>query len=238
MFGPLMFAALLAWGLVAIYSGVEFATPRVENWLEQRRILKALRSPDIKTRQQAVLSLEQQSPEFTRAYLLEPANDPSVDVGIAACRLLANQGADPKSLIPVLSAAADDDQIEVRVETARILGRILARAASEIRSSADSLKSPAVQLRSKCVSILYRLLKDRIGDVRAAAADLLGDGGLDPSVAAELIAAAGDSDRGVRLEIARTLLRINFDVRRAALDLLSIIIEDTRAEMPNQADAR
>jgi hypothetical protein len=135
-------------------------------------------------------------------------------------------------------AGADDDQIEVRVETARILGRILARAASEIRSSADSLKSPAVQLRSKCVSILYRLLKDRIGDVRAAAADLLGDGGLDPSVAAELIAAAGDSDRGVRLEIARTLLRINFDVRRAALDLLSIIIEDTRAEMPNQADAR
>jgi len=237
MFGPLMFAALLAWGLVAIYSGVEFATPRVENWLEQRRILKALRSPDIKTRQQAVLSLEQQSPEFTRAYLLEPANDPSVDVSIAACRLLANQGADPKSLIPALSAA-DDDQIEVRVETARILGRILARAASEIRSSADSLKSPAVQLRSKCVSILYRLLKDRIGDVRAAAADLLGDGGLDPSVAAELIAAAGDSDRGVRLEIARTLPRINFDVRRAALDLLSIIIEDTRAEMPNQADAR
>ena len=30
----------------------------------------------------------------------------------------------------------------------------------------------------------------------------------------------------------------NSDVRRAALDLLSIIIEDTRAEMPNQADAR
>src|SRR5208337_4146536 len=42
IFGPIMYAALLAWGLVAIYSGVEFATPRVENWLKQRRILKAL----------------------------------------------------------------------------------------------------------------------------------------------------------------------------------------------------
>src|SRR5271157_3198129 len=91
IFGPIMYAALIAWGLVAIYSGVEFATPRVEDWLEQRRILKALRSPDIKTRQQVVLSLEQQSPELTRAYLLEAANDPSFDVSIAACRTLANQ---------------------------------------------------------------------------------------------------------------------------------------------------
>src|SRR5512147_248329 len=112
MFEPLMYAALLAWGLVAIYSGLEIARPRVENWLEQRRILKALRSPDIKTRQEVVLSLEQQSPEFTRAYLLEAANDPSFDVSIAACRVLANQGADPRSLIPVLSAAAGDDKIE------------------------------------------------------------------------------------------------------------------------------
>jgi len=219
MFGPIMYAALLAWGLVVIYSGVEFATPRVENRLEQRRILQALRSPDIKTRHQVVLSLEQQSPEFTRAYLLAAANDPSFDVSIAACRLLANQGADPQSLIPVPSAAADDDKIEVRVETAGILGRILARAASEIRTSADSLTSPAVQLRSKSVAILYRLLKDRVPEVRAAAANSLGDGGLDPSVAVELIAAAGDSDRGVRLEIARVLLRINGPDDRTAADI-------------------
>ncbi len=30
----------------------------------------------------------------------------------------------------------------------------------------------------------------------------------------------------------------NSDVRRAALDLLSIIIEDSPADMPNQADGR
>jgi hypothetical protein len=38
--------------------------------------------------------------------------------------------------------------------------------------------------------------------------------------------------------LIRQLGGSNSDVRRAALDLLSIIIEDTRAEMPNQADAR
>jgi len=225
-FGPLIYAALLAWGLVALYSGVELATPKVENWLEQRRILKALRSPDVKTRQRVVLSLEQQSPELSRAYLIEAASDPSFDVSIAACRMLANQGADPRSLIPVLSAAAGDDKTEVRIDTAHILGRVLARAASEVRSSADTLTSPAVQLRSKSVAILYRLLKDRIGDVRTAAASSLGDGGLDASVAAELIAAAGDSDWDVRLEIARALLRINGPGDRTAADILTRLVAD------------
>src|SRR5208337_3473414 len=108
IFGPIMYAALLAWGLVAIYSGVEFATPRVENWLEQRRILKALRSPDIKTRQGVVLDLEHKSPAFARAYLVEALGDPSLDVRLAACHSLAHHGCEPQSLIPGLAAAADD----------------------------------------------------------------------------------------------------------------------------------
>src|SRR5271157_4183250 len=106
--GAIMYAALLAWGLVAIYSGVEFATPRVENWLEQRRILKALRSPDVKTRQGVVLDLEHKSPAFARAHLVEALGDPSIDVRLAACHSLAHHGYEPQSLIPVLAAAADD----------------------------------------------------------------------------------------------------------------------------------
>ena len=38
--------------------------------------------------------------------------------------------------------------------------------------------------------------------------------------------------------LIRQLGDSNSDVRRAVLDLLSIIIEDTRAQMPNQADAK
>ncbi len=95
MFGPVTYAALLAWGLVALYSAVEIATPRMESWLEQRRMLKMLRSPDIKTRQQLVQSLETKSPAFAKTYLLEAASDPSFDVSIAACRQLASHGADP-----------------------------------------------------------------------------------------------------------------------------------------------
>jgi HEAT repeat protein len=226
MFGPFTYAALLASGLVALYSGVEIATPRVENWLEQRRILKELRSPDNRTRQGVVLGLEHKSLAFAGAYLVEALGDPSIDVRLAACRALAHHGYEPQSLIPVLSAAADDEKIETRIETARILSRIMALAASKIGSSADGLADKAVQARSDSDSILYRLLKDRVPEVRAAAAVSLGDGGLDPSVAAELIAAAGDSDRSVRLEIARALLRINGPGDRTAADILTSLVAD------------
>ncbi len=70
MFGPFFYAALLAWGLVAIYWGVELARPRVDTWLMQRAILKALRSPDIQRRRRVVLNLEYKSPAFARAYLV------------------------------------------------------------------------------------------------------------------------------------------------------------------------
>ena len=202
MFGPFFYAALLAWALVAIYGGVEVARPRVETWLKQRAILKALRSPDIPTRRGVALNLEHESPAFARAYLLEALGDPSIDVRLAACRSLAHHGYEPQTLIPVLSAAAADEKIEARVETARILSRIMALAAFQVRSSADGLADTAVQARSDSHSLLYRLLKDPVPEVRAAAADSLGEGGLDSSVAAQLIAAAGDSDRGVRLAIA------------------------------------
>jgi HEAT repeat protein len=229
-FGPVTYAALLAWGLVALYSGVEFASPRMESWLEQRRILKTLRSPDIKTRQQLVQSLETKGPTFAKAYLLEAASDPSFDVSIAACRQLANQGAESGRLIPVLSAAAGDENIDHRVESARILGRILAGAAGEIRSSADNQANPAAQFRSQSVAVLYRLLKDRAPEARAAAADSLGNCGIDSSVTAELIAAAGDPDRGVRLAIAQALLRINGPGDRTAAGILASLAADRESD--------
>ena len=126
LFGPFTYAALLAWGLVVIYSGVEIAAPKVQVWLEQREIHKGLRSSDIKTRQQVVSEPGKTKPRARQGLLARSMSDPSFDVSVAACRLLANQAADPRPLIPVLAAAANDDKIEVRVETARVLGRILA----------------------------------------------------------------------------------------------------------------
>ena len=76
-----------------------------------------------KTRQGVVRDLEHRSPAFGRAFLIEALGDPSADVRVAACRTLAQQGHEPRALIPVLSAAADDEKIEARVETARILSR-------------------------------------------------------------------------------------------------------------------
>ncbi len=226
VFGPFFYAALLACGLVAIYWGVELAWPRVETWLEQRTILKALRSPEVQTRRGVVLGLGYKSPEFARACLVEALGDPSVDVRLAACHSLAQHGYEPQTLIPVLAAAANDERIETRVETARILSRIMALAASKLHSAAEGLADTAVRARRDSASILYRLLKDRVPEVRAAAADSLGDGGLDPSAAAELTAAAGDPDRGVRLEIARALLRINGKGDRTAADILTSLVAD------------
>jgi HEAT repeat protein len=129
-------------------------------------------------------------------------------------------------LIPVLSAAADDEKIEARVETARILSRIMALAASKIHSSGGDPTGAAVRARSDSEAILYRLFKDRVPEVRAAAADSLGDGGLNPLTAAELTAAAGDPDRGVRLEIARALLRVNGPDDRTAAGMLTSLVAD------------
>lgn len=201
-FGPFTYAALLAASLAVLYSGVQVAVPKVEDWLEQRRIYDLLRSPNVKTRQRIVESLDKHGPAFARPFLLEAIGDPSFDVSITACRLLANQDADPRPLIPVLSAAANDEKVNTRDEAARILGRILARAASEARAASGSPASPAMQVRSQCIAILYRLLTDRVDNVRATAAESLGDVGIDATVATELVAAAGDSDRDVRLAIA------------------------------------
>ena len=135
-------------------------------------------------------------------------------------------GANPQPLIPVLSAAANADKLEIRVESARILGRILAYSASGIQSSADIPKSAVAQTISQCLPVLYRLLKNPAEDVRAAAAASLGECRLDAAVAAELIAAAGDKDRAVRLQIARSLLRINGPADPTAAGLLIPLVAD------------
>ena len=226
IFGPFFYLALLAWGLVAIFWAVEVARPGVETWLAQRAILKALRSPDIKTRQRTVLGLERESPGFGRAYLVEALGDPSLDVRVSACRSLAQQGYEPQTLIPILSAAANDEQVETRIETTRILSRIIALAGTQIHSSADGRTEAAVEARSASNSILYRMLRDQVPEVRAAAADALGETGLDSSVATELIAVAGDPDRGVRLAIAKALLRINGRGDHTAADILTSLVTD------------
>ena len=90
LFGPITYSAMLAGALACLYSGVEIAAPRMEEWLEQRRILSDLRSPNINVRLQTVDSLGKQGPLSSSAYLLEAVNDPNPDVCIAACRLLAD----------------------------------------------------------------------------------------------------------------------------------------------------
>lgn len=118
IFGPLTFATLLAWALVGLYSGIEIFTPRVQSWLEERNYQQAMRSRDDKHRQSVLKMLEREHAPFVTRLLVQAVDDPSTEVRLEACRVLAGRNTDLEPLVAALSAAAADEKGEVRAEAA------------------------------------------------------------------------------------------------------------------------
>ena len=205
---PIFYSALLACGLIGLYYGVELASPLVRKWVEQWRLSQSLRSADARARLGTVLLMAQKDPALTTPYLIKATGDADVEVRVAACRVLASRANHGPLLLSTLSRAADDAREEVRAEVARILGRIVAGSTVREKQGQASRPPPAPDITTEAAALLDRLLKDPKGDVRAAAAEALGEGGPGPAPR-ELVAAAADADRGVRLAVARSLLRRN-----------------------------
>ena len=89
----------------------------------------------------------------------------------------------------------------------------------------DQHDARAAEAGAQATAILCRLLKDPQGEVRIAAAEAIGEGGPEPPPA-ELIAAADDKDREVRLAVAKSLLRRNGPEDGTAARLLCSLIAD------------
>ena len=203
--------------------GSRSASPKVEGWLEQRRIFDSLRNPNVKTRQRIVESLDNRVHRLPDPFCSRRS---AIRVSMSA----SSHAASWQTRTLILGRSFLCSRRPRMTRRSRFATRQLAswghlaRAASEVRAASGSPASPAVQVRSQCIAILYRLLTDRVGNVRAAAAESLGDVGNDATVAAELVAAAGDSDRDVRLAIARSLLRINGPGDRTAAGILTSLV--------------
>ncbi len=181
MFGPLFYAALLTWGLVAIYWGVEVARPKVETWLEQRTMLALVE-------------------------LLSHA-DPAVQPDVLAC--LGEAGPHAHVALPALEKLLDDPEPGTRASAVRAILEI------------EDKKNP------RLTAVMLEMIADK-----ALAQEWRMD------ILARIKETAPTALAKATPGLIRQLGDGNSDVRRAALDLLSIFIEDTRAEMPNQADAR
>ena len=226
VFGPLLYAALVAWGLVAIFACVETGGPKFQQWLRDRQLVQSLQSTDPETRWSALGHLEQQDLASVRPYVIEALRDPNAKVRVAACRVLANQGAELQQVIPVLSAAADDENPEVRLEAAAALGRVSAHVAHPGRGLAGESPGQEPELAKESLAVLCRLLKDQSSDVRVEAARSLAVAGPSESSTSALVAAADDPDRGVRLAIAEALLQLNGPGDRTAAKILCDLIAD------------
>ena len=75
------------------------------------------------------------------------------------------------------------------------------------------------------MAVLCRLLKDPDSEVRAAAAEGLGEGA-GAAAPRELIAAAADPDRNVRLAVAKAMLRRNGPDDPTASGLFCALVAD------------
>ena len=82
------------------------------------------------------------------------------------------------------------------------------------------------ELGTESLAVLCHLLKDQSSDVRIQTARSLTVAGPDEASTSALIAAAGDSDRGVRLAIAEALLQLNGPDDRTAAKALCGLVAD------------
>ena len=129
-------------------------------------------------------------------------------------------------IVPLLVAAANDADDTIRLQAALAFDRIRWHAEFQPGGPSTGSSGTGTQTRFRVESIeaLRRLLQDKVAPTRIAAADALGRLGPDPGVAADLVAAAGDSDRRLQLAAATAVLKINGpDDRAAGLVLVSLI---------------
>lgn len=217
---PVFYAAVLACGLIGLYYGVELAVPRAKRWVERWTLSRRIRSADPRLRLATVLSMERMDPDLTSSCLIEAAHDPDAAVRVAACRTLATRDNHLGMTVPILAATARDANAQVRMETAQALGRIIAWSTERAKAA----RAVPDALISEMNSILIGLLKDPTSEVRTVAAGSLGEGlGRAPP---ELVSAADDADRSVRLAVARSLARRNGPGDPATGRLLATLIAD------------
>jgi HEAT repeat protein len=229
VFGPLLCAALVVWGLATLYSGVEVATPRLQRWLAQRQVVQNLRSADPGMRRRTIEALLREDITPFRSELVAALRDPAVEVRVAAARLLVSRGLDQPLMIPILAAAASDARGDIRLEVARILGLIEAFEARQAASPGGGSPGPETEVARDGRAVLGRLLKDPSSDVRAAAADSMSMAGLSEAMASTLADAAGDADSGVRLAVAAALLKCGGPGDPKAAEILCALVADPEA---------
>jgi HEAT repeat protein len=211
LFGPLVQTTLLAGALVALYSGVELAGTKLSRWLQERKLIAGLQDTAPRNRRIVLEAMGKEDPGFAQPYLLEALKDPSPEVRLAAVPILANRGEDLAALIPVAAAATTDADDAVRqqaVKVLQILAARMRRGPFMVPSSAGADASTDLQHRSAIFSALRPLLADPSSEVRSGVVDALVQLGSDPEAVEALVASAADKDLGVRLTVARALLRI------------------------------
>ncbi len=214
LFGPLFDSTLVVALLAAVYALFLQVAPMLEAIRDRRLVASQaamLRAAEPAVRESAVNLLVARGPEVSLPILRDAARDPRGEVRALACQYLVKVGGDPSETVPVLIAAAGDDREDVRIEAARGLGRAAVSRALP-RGTGAGPGGPGgwtPELRDDAIRAVRRLLKDRSSPVRAEAAGALAGFGPDPSISADLGAAADDGDRSVRLAAARALVKVN-----------------------------
>ncbi len=104
------------------------------------------------------------------------------------------------------------------------------------------LDDPEPGTRAFAVRAILQIEDTKSPRLTAVMLEMIADQTLTPEWRMDILGRIKDTAPRALAKAAPGLIRqlgdSNSDVRRAALDLLSIIIEDTPAELPNQADSR
>jgi HEAT repeat protein len=214
LFGPLLYSTLVVAVLAVVYTASWQVAPIFDAINDRRELasqVELLRAADPVAREQAARLLVTRGPAVSLPILRDAARDPRGEVRALACRSLVQGGGEPSATVPVLTAAAGDDREDVRIEAARGLGRVVVYCSilKGSRSASGESGGWTPTLRDEALGAVRRLLKDRSSLVRAEAAGALAEFGPDPSRSADLIAAADEGDRAVRLAAARALVKVN-----------------------------
>jgi HEAT repeat protein len=231
LFGPLLYSTLAVGLLVGAYTAIMRVGQMLEQYANVRALAAGLTAGDPQARASAARALMSHGPAVFMPILREAARDPRGEVRALACRFLVEGWSDPSESIPLLITAAGDEREDVRIEVARGLGQV-ARYRSLVRGVQSLSTTPGglpPGLRDDALRTVRRLLKDSSRAIRTEAAGALGEFGPDPAVTADLIAAAGDDDRMVRLAAARALVKINGPEDRTAARTLIAMVAGTDA---------
>jgi HEAT repeat protein len=231
----LFYSTLVVAVLVVLYDAILYGPDilgHVQRMFSERRevaaLAEALRVEDPVVREHAAKRLMTKGIEVSMPILREAIRDPRGEVRALAVRSMSEGGGGPSQLFPALIAAATDGHELVRLEAARGLGGLARSLAilKGLRSPSGAPGGLTSAQRDDSVRALRRLLKDPWSLVRAEAAGALVEFGPDPSVSADLAAAASDHDRTVRLAAARSLLKVNGPGDRTAASALIAILAD------------